>query len=160
MDLTEAIESNDSSFLDNSEYQDVDAIPLNGPLPGQQYLREEVCRMPFTELFLVYKAICDAGCAGGSAYVGAICGDGQQDWAKISLSRAEPRFLLWGFVWLGQTDLYCHRISSSSCWHLRSQQFYRKQERLECFCCQSTSMSLDWAGSKPRVLRKVDFVAV
>jgi hypothetical protein len=57
VDLTEAIESNDSSFLDNSEYQDVDAIPLNGPLPGQQYLREEVCQMPFTELFLVYEAI-------------------------------------------------------------------------------------------------------
>jgi intraflagellar transport protein 172 len=42
VDLTEAIESNDPSFLDNSEFQDTDAVPLNGPLPTSQYLRDEV----------------------------------------------------------------------------------------------------------------------
>lgn len=42
VDLTEAIETSDASFLDNSEYQDTDAIPLNGPLPSIQYLNDEV----------------------------------------------------------------------------------------------------------------------
>lgn len=28
--------------MDNSEYQDTDAIPLNGPLPSSHYLGDEV----------------------------------------------------------------------------------------------------------------------
>lgn len=42
VDLTEAIDSNDTSFLDNSEYNVVDGIPLNGPLPTVHYLSTEV----------------------------------------------------------------------------------------------------------------------
>lgn len=41
VDLTEAIDSNDPSFMDNSEFQDTDAVPLNGPLPSTQYLKDE-----------------------------------------------------------------------------------------------------------------------
>jgi hypothetical protein len=50
VDLTEAIESNDPTFLDNSEFQDTDAVPLNGPLPSTQYLRDEVLNIPFVRV--------------------------------------------------------------------------------------------------------------
>jgi intraflagellar transport protein 172 len=43
VDLTEAIDTNDASFMDNADFQDCDAIPLNGPLPECHYLEEEVC---------------------------------------------------------------------------------------------------------------------
>jgi hypothetical protein len=42
VDLTEAIDTNDASFMDNADFQDCDAIPLNGPLPESHYLEEEV----------------------------------------------------------------------------------------------------------------------
>jgi intraflagellar transport protein 172 len=44
VDITDAIESQDASFLDNSEYHDTDAVPLNGPLPTSQYLKSEDAR--------------------------------------------------------------------------------------------------------------------
>ena len=43
VDLTEAIDSHDASFLDNSEFQDADAIPLHEALPTKHYLTNEVC---------------------------------------------------------------------------------------------------------------------
>ena len=42
VDLTEAIDTNDASFMDNADFQDCDAIPLNGPLPDRHYLEDEV----------------------------------------------------------------------------------------------------------------------
>ena len=47
MDLTEAIDTGDASFMDNSEFQEADAVPLNGPIPSAHYIvgedeREEV----------------------------------------------------------------------------------------------------------------------
>lgn len=50
MDLTEAIDTNDASFMDNADFQDCDAIPLNGPLPERHYLEEEVLNKFATEL--------------------------------------------------------------------------------------------------------------
>lgn len=41
VDLAEAIDTSDTSFLDNSEYNDADAIPLNGPLPASHYVNSE-----------------------------------------------------------------------------------------------------------------------
>jgi len=41
VDLTEAIDANDASFLDNSEFQDADAIPLSDTLPMKHYLDSE-----------------------------------------------------------------------------------------------------------------------
>ena len=43
VDLTEAIDTGDGSFLDNSDLQDADAVPLNGPLSETHYLDDEVC---------------------------------------------------------------------------------------------------------------------
>ena len=42
VDLTEAIDTGDASFMDNTDYQDTDAIPLNAPLPTTHYLTSEV----------------------------------------------------------------------------------------------------------------------
>lgn len=42
VDLTEAIDTGDTSFLDNGDFQDADALPLNGPLPESHYLEDEV----------------------------------------------------------------------------------------------------------------------
>ena len=43
VDLTEAIDANDASFLDNTEFQEADAIPtLNEILPERHYLDNEV----------------------------------------------------------------------------------------------------------------------
>jgi len=42
VDLTEAIDPGDASFLDNADYHDVDAVPLNGSLPSSHYLPREV----------------------------------------------------------------------------------------------------------------------
>jgi hypothetical protein len=42
VDITEAIDSADASFLDNSEFQDADAIPLQEALPLRHYLDREV----------------------------------------------------------------------------------------------------------------------
>jgi intraflagellar transport protein 172 len=47
VDLAEAIDTNDASFMDNSEYQDVDAIHdtiFAGPLPSVHYIRDEDTR--------------------------------------------------------------------------------------------------------------------
>jgi len=44
VDLTEAIDTNDSSFMDNADFQDADAIPLNSPLPHSHYLEDEDMR--------------------------------------------------------------------------------------------------------------------
>jgi len=44
VDITDAVDSQDASFLDNTEYHDTDAIPLNGPLPKTHYLRSEDAR--------------------------------------------------------------------------------------------------------------------
>ena len=42
MDITEAIDTNDASFMDNSDFQTADAIPLNVALPQSHYLDSEV----------------------------------------------------------------------------------------------------------------------
>lgn len=42
VDLSEAIDSEDASFLDNSEFTDTDAVPLNTTLPTAHYLVDEV----------------------------------------------------------------------------------------------------------------------
>lgn len=42
VDLTEAIDANDASFLDNTELQDADAIDLQAALPLKHYLDNEV----------------------------------------------------------------------------------------------------------------------
>ncbi|CAE7853797.1 Ift172, partial [Symbiodinium microadriaticum] len=44
VDLTEAIDTNDASFMDNTDFQEADAIPLNGPLPDTHYLEDEDMR--------------------------------------------------------------------------------------------------------------------
>eukprot|EP01034_Spumella_vulgaris_P020636 gene20636-26451_t len=41
VDLTEAIDSNDASFLDNTEFLEADAIPLQDNLPAKHYLGHE-----------------------------------------------------------------------------------------------------------------------
>jgi intraflagellar transport protein 172 len=41
IDLTEAIDTGDSSFMDSSDYHDADAIPLNAPIPPNHYLLDE-----------------------------------------------------------------------------------------------------------------------
>ena len=42
VDLTEAIDAADASFLDNTEFQDADAISLHEALPLRHYLDSEV----------------------------------------------------------------------------------------------------------------------
>ena len=42
VDLSEAIDSGDASFLDNTEYHETDAVPLNAALPTAHYLVDEV----------------------------------------------------------------------------------------------------------------------
>lgn len=42
VDLTEAIDASDASFLDNTEFQEADAIPLHDTLPKKHYLDNEV----------------------------------------------------------------------------------------------------------------------
>jgi hypothetical protein len=42
VDITEAIDSGDASFMDNSEYHDTDAVPLDVKLPTTHYLIDEV----------------------------------------------------------------------------------------------------------------------
>ncbi len=44
VDLTEAIDAQDSSFLDHGDYHDTDAIPLQGHLPETHYLLSEDSR--------------------------------------------------------------------------------------------------------------------
>jgi intraflagellar transport protein 172 len=44
VDLTEAVDSGDASFMDNTEYQDTDAIPLNVKLPTSHYVNDEDMR--------------------------------------------------------------------------------------------------------------------
>ena len=41
VDLTEAIDTGDASFMDNTDYQDTDAIPLHAALPSTHYLTDE-----------------------------------------------------------------------------------------------------------------------
>jgi intraflagellar transport protein 172 len=41
VDISEAIDSQDASALDSTDYHETDAIPLNGPLPRTQFLGEE-----------------------------------------------------------------------------------------------------------------------
>lgn len=42
VDITEAIDTNDASFMDNSDFQGADAIPLNVALPESHYVDNEV----------------------------------------------------------------------------------------------------------------------
>ena len=42
MDITEAIDSADPSYVDNSQFEDADAVPLSAPLPTSHYLYDEV----------------------------------------------------------------------------------------------------------------------
>eukprot|EP01035_Chromulina_nebulosa_P019403 gene19403-25277_t len=44
VDITEAMDTNDTSFLDNSEYNIIDGVPLNGPLPQSHYISDEDIR--------------------------------------------------------------------------------------------------------------------
>jgi intraflagellar transport protein 172 len=53
VDVTEAIDSADPSFLDNSEFQDADAIPLHEALPLRHYLDKEVRPVLFFEKCVV-----------------------------------------------------------------------------------------------------------
>ena len=46
MDLSEAIDTEDASFLDNTEFTDTDAVPLNSALPNAHYLVDEVDKLP------------------------------------------------------------------------------------------------------------------
>ena len=41
VDITEAIDAGDANLLDNTDYQDLDAIPLGGPLPNSHYLSDD-----------------------------------------------------------------------------------------------------------------------
>lgn len=41
VDIAEAIESQDSSHIDNTEFHDTDAIPLDANLPPSQYIRRD-----------------------------------------------------------------------------------------------------------------------
>jgi intraflagellar transport protein 172 len=41
VDIAEAVESQDASFLDNAEFHDTDAVPLDATLPLSQYLKRE-----------------------------------------------------------------------------------------------------------------------
>jgi intraflagellar transport protein 172 len=43
VDIAEAIDAADPSFLDNSEFQEADAIPVHDTLPIKHYLVHEVC---------------------------------------------------------------------------------------------------------------------
>lgn len=47
VDLAEAIDVHDASFLDNSEFQEADAIPLQEALPAKHYLGSEVGNVQF-----------------------------------------------------------------------------------------------------------------
>jgi hypothetical protein len=42
VDITEAMDSGDASFLDTSEFHDADGIPMNDNLPVSHYLASEV----------------------------------------------------------------------------------------------------------------------
>ena len=42
VNVSEAIDSGDASFLDNTEYHETDAVPLNAALPTAHYLVDEV----------------------------------------------------------------------------------------------------------------------
>ena len=41
IDLTEAIDTGDATFMDSSDYHEADAIPLNAPIPSSHYLALE-----------------------------------------------------------------------------------------------------------------------
>lgn len=45
VDLAEVIDSKDTSYLDNSDFQDADGVPMNGAIPTTHYLDDEVCHM-------------------------------------------------------------------------------------------------------------------
>ena len=47
MDLSEAIDCGDATYLDNTEFTDTDAVPLNTPLPTAHYLVDEVTLLCF-----------------------------------------------------------------------------------------------------------------
>jgi intraflagellar transport protein 172 len=44
VDITEAIDSQDPSAVDNTDFHDTDAVPLQSPLPKDHYLRDEDSR--------------------------------------------------------------------------------------------------------------------
>ena len=44
VDLTEAIDAQDASFLDHGDFHDTDAVPLQGPLPASHYVLSEDSR--------------------------------------------------------------------------------------------------------------------
>ena len=44
VDLAEAIDAQDPSYLDNADYHDTDTIPLQAALPQTQYIRDENTR--------------------------------------------------------------------------------------------------------------------
>ncbi len=57
MDIAEAIDSADPSFLDNSEFQEADAIPVHDALPIKHYLVHEVSFNLFPSTSLL-QSIC------------------------------------------------------------------------------------------------------
>jgi hypothetical protein len=65
VDLTEAIDTNDASFMDNADFQEADAVPLNGPLPESHYLEDEVRRTApdFVFDYLLLYCVCFRTCA-------------------------------------------------------------------------------------------------
>jgi intraflagellar transport protein 172 len=53
VDITEAIDTGDMSFMDNSDYSSCDAIPMNVPLPARHYVDSEVCENKFDYRFVI-----------------------------------------------------------------------------------------------------------
>ena len=79
VDLTEAIDTNHASFMDNADFQEADAVPLNGPLPESHYLEDEVrdidacVWVPDDLCFFIHSW---TGYARGCPHMGIVRGDG------------------------------------------------------------------------------------
>lgn len=57
VDITEAIESADPSYVDNSQFEEADAVPLSGPLPTTHYVQDEVYYKSFPLFLLLMYAL-------------------------------------------------------------------------------------------------------
>ena len=108
VDLTEAIDASDSSFLDNTEFQDADAIPLQDTLPKRHYLDNEALFL-FTLMILLCDIVPFTGRQRGSAHVGTVGGNGQLRGAAPSSSRAVSQHSLRGSLQQRQAHLHRHR---------------------------------------------------
>ena len=116
VDLTEAIDASDSSFLDNTEFQDADAIPLQDTLPKRHYLDNEVRPLRFLSLLsrcnrsLAWLACrYRVGRPRGSAHLGSLGGDGQLGGTAAASARAVSQHALRGPLQQRQAHLHRHR---------------------------------------------------